>query len=373
LRGERSKRYTRAQDDLGLTNCDALIRLDAALRDYREAGSLAARVPLWAFVDRRTFLTKAGSVGVGFQLAGIDAECFDPHDRRSITRRLEQVFRQMDDRMRVYQYLLKRPTAPFSASLHAHAFISEALAARASYLSAKADRLFQAELFTVLLYEGGLAQPSRLARIAALLQSPRTALSQTRTNTGLDDTLSRDILDLHHHAETFRSHLDDLFKPQPLDREALFCFFRRLVHDTGNDDHARLKYATHLDAFLAEASIECHRDHLAIGDELVAVLTMKDPPARTLASVLDDLWNVPANVNACVEWRRLPQEKVRREIQSRRRHHFNRRVALVNYLQSNAKPEEMLVDPSAGATVDELGQALTDIAVGGHVSSASVH
>jgi hypothetical protein len=103
----------------------------------------------------------------------------------------------------------------------------------------------------------------------------------------------------------FRSQLDDLFAPRPLDRDALFRLFRRLLHGSGNDDHARLKYNTHLDALLADASIECHRDHLAIGDELVAVLTMKEPPARTFASVLDDLWTIPATVTACVEWRRL--------------------------------------------------------------------
>ena len=41
--------------------------------------------------------------------------------------------------------------------------------------------------------------------------------------------------------------------------------------------------------------------------------------------------------------------QMRREIQSRRRHFFNKRVSIVNYVSPEAKAEEMLVDESATA------------------------
>ena len=50
----------------------------------------------------------------------------------------------------------------------------------------------------------------------------------------------------------------------------------------------------------------------------------------------------------------------------RRRHFFNKRVSIVNYVTPEARPEEMLVDDSAGATVKQLGDALTEIEVNGH-------
>ena len=58
---------------------------------------------------------------------------------------------------------------------------------------------------------------------------------------------------------------------------------------------------------------------------------------------------------------------MRRDIQSRRRHFFNKRVSLVNYVSPEAKAEEMLVDESATATVKQLGDALTEMEVNGHV------
>ena len=50
----------------------------------------------------------------------------------------------------------------------------------------------------------------------------------------------------------------------------------------------------------------------------------------------------------------------------RRRHFFNKRVSIVNYVSPETRPEEMLVDDSASATVRQLGDALTELEVNGH-------
>ena len=93
---------------------------------------------------------------------------------------------------------------------------------------------------------------------------------------------------------------------------------------------------------------------------------MKEPPAHTFAHMLSDLHAVPGEFIACLEWRRLAAERVRRDLQSRRRHFFNKRVSIVNYVAPETRPEEMLVDDSASATVRQLGEALTEMEVNGH-------
>jgi type IV secretion system protein VirB4 len=57
---------------------------------------------------------------------------------------------------------------------------------------------------------------------------------------------------------------------------------------------------------------------------------------------------------------------MRRDVQSRRRHFFNKRVSIVNYVSPETRPEEMLVDDSASTTVKQLGDALTELEVNGH-------
>jgi len=101
----------------------------------------------------------------------------------------------------------------------------------------------------------------------------------------------------------------------------------------------------------------------------VKVLSMKEPPGQTFAHILGELLAVPSELVACLEWQRVGQDRMRREIQSRRRHFFNKRVSMMNYVTPapEAKGEEMLVDQSATALVQQHGEALTDMEVNGHV------
>jgi type IV secretion system protein VirB4 len=69
---------------------------------------------------------------------------------------------------------------------------------------------------------------------------------------------------------------------------------------------------------------------------------------------------------ACLEWQRLPIDRVRRDLHRRRRHFFNKRISLVNYVSPETRPEDMLIDDSATATIAQLGEALTALDVDGH-------
>ncbi len=69
-----------------------------------------------------------------------------------------------------------------------------------------------------------------------------------------------------------------------------------------------------------------------VGSQQVKVLSMKEPPGETFAYILGDVLAVPGEFIACLEWQRTGQDRMRREIQSRRRHSFNNRVALINYV-----------------------------------------
>jgi type IV secretion system protein VirB4 len=83
--------------------------------------------------------------------------------------------------------------------------------------------------------------------------------------------------------------------------------------------------------------------------------------------MLGDLFSVPGEFIACLEWQRLPADKMRRDIQRRRRHFYNQRVSMVNYVTpGEPRADDLLVDESASATVRQLGDALTATEVDGH-------
>ena len=77
-------------------------------------------------------------------------------------------------------------------------------------------------------------------------------------------------------------------------------------------DAARLTHDTHLDYFVPDSAIDCHRDHLMVGDRFVKVLSMKEPPSQTFAFLLQDLYEIPGELIACLEWQRIPSDRMRR-------------------------------------------------------------
>jgi type IV secretion/conjugal transfer VirB4 family ATPase len=346
-----------------------VLKIARILRDYQEAGSVNSLLALWGFVDDTTFLTKAGHVGVVYRVRGLDAEGLTHGQRAAIVHRFEAALRLLDERCRVYQYLVKRTIDPIQAERCGRPVANEAIQQRAAYLNSRRDDLYELSVYFVVLYEArAVARTS--THLRNLWRAPRQAfrswLSTDHTLTVLEQDLDKAITTLRHKTSAFEVQLDDLGLARLAKGDA-FHFFRLLVnYDSARLTGSRLRYDTHLDFFVADSTIECERDHLRVGEQRVKVLSMKEPPSQTFAHLLGDLTSIPGEFIACLEWKRIPSDRMRRDLQMRRRHFFNKRVAMVNYIAPESRPEEMLVDDSANATVRQLGDALTELEVHGH-------
>jgi type IV secretion system protein TrbE len=258
------------------------------------------------------------------------------------------------------------PIVPASCALPV---ANEAIQRRAEYLNGRRHQLSNIHLYLVILYEAPHVT-RRTTALRRVWRSPRVALrgwlSSDATVRLLESELNHAIGTLYQKAQAFEVQVSECGLRR-LPKADTFRFFRCLLNDEARStDAAPLTYDTHLDYFVSDCPIECHRDHLTVGDSLVKVLSMKEPPSHTFASVLRDLYEIPGDLTICLEWQRIPAERMRRDLQARRRHFFNKRVALVNYLAPDARPEEMLTDDSATATVRQLGDALTETEVNGH-------
>lgn len=346
-----------------------MVSVARIFRDYRDAGALNSLLALWGFVDDAAFITKGGDVGIVYQLHGRDADGLTHGQRRMLVHQFEAALRLLDEHCRLYQYVLKSTVAPFTAPVCSRAVANQALRDRAAHLNERRQALYRVDHFVVLLYEPGV-RARRSASLQRLWSAPRQALRECLRQTDacriLEDELDRAIATLRHKARAFEVQLSDC-RIRPLDNVEAYSFFRRLVnYDAATATASPLVYDTHLDYFVADSPVECHRDHLMVGSRRVKVLSMKEPPSQTFAHNLGDLLCVPGEFVVCLEWQRSPSDTMRRDIQSRRRHFFNRRVSLVNYVSTDTRPEEMLVDDSAGATVRQLGDALTELEVNGH-------
>jgi type IV secretion system protein TrbE len=348
-----------------------MLKIKRILRDYEDAASVNSLVALWGFVDDQTFITKAGHVGLVYRLAGVDYECLDHPQRRDVVHRYEAALRGLDESCRVYQYLMKRRMAPITSARCTQRVAHEAVQRRAAYLNGRREELYEFDLHLVLLFDGLRSHRTSARTARDLWTQPRTAfrnwLSRHAALELLETEVDRSVAHLHHKAAAFEVLLADSVRPLRLRKHEAFRFFRQLLNYAPHvASGASLKYDTHLDYFVADSTVECHRDHLRVDDARVKVLSLKEPPSATFPQILEDLYTLPGEFIACLEWRRIPNDRMRRDLQVRRRHFFNKRVSIVNYVSPETRPEEMLVDESASTIVRQLGDAMTEMEVNGH-------
>jgi type IV secretion system protein VirB4 len=345
-----------------------VVRLARILRDHRDAGSVNELIALWGFVDDHVFLTKAGHVGLTYEVHGVDYEGLTHQQRQALVHQIEAGLRMLDERCRVYEYLLKSAMDPIVPTSCRLPVANEAMQRRAAYLNGRRHQLSTIRLYLVLLYEAPHVA-RRFTTLRRLWQGPRAAfrawLSLEAATRLVESELDQAIGTLYHKAQAFEVQVSE-WGLRRLPKADAFRFFRHLVNDDARSNGAPLAYDTHVDYFVSDSAIECHRDHLVVGDRLVKVLSMKEPPSRTFACLLGELYELPGDVIACLEWQRIPADRMRRDLQTRRRHFFNKRVSLVNYIAPGTRAEEMLTDDSATATVHQLGDALTETEVNGH-------
>jgi type IV secretion/conjugal transfer VirB4 family ATPase len=342
-----------------------MLRVSRIVRDYQEAGTLSDLIALWGFVRDEVFLTKAGAVGVVYRLSPADTECLDLPARLAIAARAAQALRQLSPDLHLYLYLLKRPAFVPLPVAHANAILNAAVQERAAFVAAAADGFFTCEHYLVLLSDRLASRRDWRSRF------PRS-LSNTTQHARLHALLDETIEDLLRQASACTALLDDVLHPTRLANAEVFRFLRRLCNYAGwKADDAPFKYDSYLDYFVGDSTLECHPTHLLLDDYRVKVLTMKEPPSATHAHMLEVLHRIPHALIACAEWQRLPADRVRRDIRAKRRHYFNRRISLVNYLGPDTTPDQMLVDQSATRQVEELGDCLTSIDVHGRAFGAS--
>jgi type IV secretion system protein VirB4 len=351
-----------------------MIRLPRLLKDHRDAGAFHTLLNLSGFMDHEAFLTKSGDVGVVLRVQGVDDECLTREQTNQVARRLMFALRALDEHCRLYQYVLKRESPEIPHAEVRHPVVDVAVRDRVAQLQGLSASLWRVDLYMAVVYEGWRYQPRTTAdRFRRFVARPRaqlaTWLSTDQTVRLMDDEIRHARRTLAHRVDNFVMALRDVVPIEIVSKHEAFTLVRRLLNPApAKADGVRLVHDTFADYFACDSLLEGYRDHLRLDDYLVKVLTLKEPPAQTVAHALHDLQQVPSHLVLVSEWRREPAGAMHRRIQAKRRHFHHARASVMNYL--NATPTSssaMLIDEGAVATVDELGQCLCAVDVDGHL------
>jgi type IV secretion system protein TrbE len=343
-------------------------KVSRIMKDFREAGALQELISPQAAIDENTFLTKGGHLFTILRADGVDDESLEPAHVDQIARRAEAALRLLDENFRLYQYFVKSDSKPIEPGTNASAVVHQALTSRAAYLNAR--KLHRVELFWAVVYEGcrfttvGRQSSALFADPVGKIQS---LLSTKKTVAALQGELERGRQHLSQRVASLIVQIQDVVSLQLLDKYQAFLFLRRLLNFSPyKAEGPGLAFDQYVDFQLCDSGLECYPDYLGLDDVYVKVLTLKEPPPKTIAHLFRKLEGLPINLIVTNEIRRVSNAVARALIQSKRRHFFNSRSSLLNYVNKESpRPGEILIDEGAVAMVTDLGDALQALETSG--------
>src|SRR6202050_997558 len=353
----------------------AMLRLSRIFKNYNETDSLSELINLYGFVGPHVFLTKSGDVGVILEVRGVDYECLDDASIDGFTKRLESALKLFDENFRLYQYLFKRSNETIPYKLYDNPIVDTAIKNRIAYLASKADTLFSLSGYYGVLYQASQVSHKLGRALAELPKNPKKAVASLRAQFSsqkqalvLERQASTAQAALLQKARSFILQVSDFLPVRMLDKQEAFRVLKRTLNfHPDKVDSAKLKHDTFLDYYLHESPIECHRGHLRVDDYCVKVLTLKEPSAQSFPLIFKRLLEVESNYYVVTEWKKEDSGKMRRVIQTKRRHFHNTKRSFASQVSLNDAPtQDVLLDDSKESQVRELGEGIKEIELHGN-------
>jgi len=345
-----------------------MLNLARVIKPWKEADALSAHINLYGFWTETTFLTKSGDLGMVLSVAGVDYESLDNDEQQYAVKRMESALKAFGEGFHVYQYLFKtnRPDIPFAR--YDDELIDAAIDQRRQFFESKRDRLYEIEIFYVIVLEGVRSKTGILSALARMPRDPQGGFGELKAQFTSDNmkTLLRshidaDLVRLEQRVQNFTRQLADLMPIEVQGQQAQFRFFRRLLNFDEWRIDGRPQSTQYLDFQVVNSNIEAERDHLRVGDHFVRILTMKESIAETRPLVLDRLLKIEGNFYVVTEWTPLSMAKARKEVDKRRRHFNMSKSGFVSQMSSDpakTNQRDVLIDESKQADIENLGECL---------------
>jgi type IV secretion/conjugal transfer VirB4 family ATPase len=345
-----------------------MLNLSRVIKPWKEADALSAHINLYGFWSEAAFLTKSGDLGMVLSVTGLDYESLDNDEQQYAVKRLESALKSFGEGFHVYQYLFKtnRPEIPFAR--YDDELIDAAIDQRRQYFDNKRDRLYEVELFYVIVLEGARSKTGILSALGRMPRDPWGAIRELKaqfTNDNMKVLLRKqidaDMARLEQCVQNFIRHLADLMPIKIQSQQGQFGIFRRLLNFDDWRIAGKPQSTQYLDFQVVNSNIEAERDHLRVGDHFVRILTLKEAIAETRPLVLDRLFKIEGNFYVVTEWTPLSMAKARKEVDKRRRHFNMSKSGFVSQIGSDpakTNQRDVLIDEAKQADIENLGDCL---------------
>lgn len=337
---------------------------------------LAAQDPaqLWSvlgFLDSGVFFTTSGAVGLTYRVQATDYEGLNDAQRKAVADVFESGLALLSERHRLYQHLIKTESGPLVTPMADDPMVQRALTTRTDDLNRRSRGRFTIDLFITILYEPPAAELIA-TKLTGLIQNPFAALRHWWQPDFTIELLEADLLaaatTLEQTTANYLGHLAGALTLNRLSPDETLQFLCRLVDYSAPPVPLRADRPVN-EQMKRSSRIHFHDTHLRVGPTYVEVLTMREPPNKTFAHLLEKVYTVQGALIACLEWQKIPTADLQARIMKHTIFWNNKRFKLSSFTSKGKDTDTstLLKDESAVAMVEQLNQMNHALEVDGRV------
>ena len=112
---------------------------------------------------------------------------------------------------------------------------------------------------------------------------------------------------------------------------------------------------------IANETVAFERRHMTVGDRVVGLYSMALPPQKSAANALGELYSLPCDYTAILEWRSLDKTAALSRIRSVQKHYNTQRWSFWAGMSGTEGTDMALDDAPSSAAVDQLYRAALEV------------
>ncbi len=321
---------------------------------HREAGSLAAEIPAWGWVDGRTCLTRRGELVCVGRLGQFVTSGRRASELEEVVRRWIRLLGQADERTRLYLYVLRRPLRLDAGEGGGVAL--ESARDRAAHLG---GRLAELRAYAAWSREAQLRPAPGGSGLPSWAERLRGALDSSRRPVWIRSQVEAEAERLRQDVDAQRRLVEDLTPVRMLGPDEGTALLSELVNRPGTPPPPGRGSA--LNWRLAQSELEAERRHLRLDGEDALVYSLVEPPSEACADQLRELLRLPAVMTVSWEFRRLATDRARGRIRSARSFYFAKRFSPVAHMRETDGTASAMLDEAADTEAARLGAAAAEL------------
>ena len=340
------------------------MNLTEEARDYAAAGALAEELPYWGWLpDGRTCLSRSGQLLTFGRLAPALVDGRTPGQIDRVADRWQRALSNLDERTRLYFYLLRRPSRLASQPADIGSVVGLSQRRRCAFL---AERVSEVATYVVWSTDPQLKSATAPHNGSGWIDYAHRWLARQRRpheSVYLQGAIQAAARRFRQSVDASRALVNDLTPIEILKPVESSRVLSELINRPGTPwDGAT---GSGLNWRLAVSELEAERRYLRLDGEPVILYSLLSPPGEARANLLADLYRLDATLTVSLQWRRWGLDSARRKIRSAQRHYFSKRYSMMAHVQEKEGTASAMVDSAAEAESDRLGRALVELEADG--------